>query len=310
MPSRALQSLVAVCVLLCACGGDEPEPRAPHAGGHWVSAPDAPSALPPKPSGPLPVPLASCGQTAEGFEGWLVSFGRDAIARGVSTKTVESALRDLAYDPEVIELDRNQSAFQASFAEFYASHVTSKRLARAKERRDALAATLQKIEERFGVPGEILVAIWGLETDFGDNVGTRSSFRSLATLAWDCRRSQRFRDELGSALRIVERGDLSPFDMVGAWAGEIGQTQFMPSSYEKYAIDFDGDGRADLLGSSADALASTASFLKGSGWRAGEGYGPGSPNFEALGAWNASDLWRKTIAAFAKKLAKKAAKKP
>src|SRR4029077_17383887 len=131
-----------------------------------------------------------------------------------------------------------------------------------------------RIEQKFGVPGSVIVAIWGLETDFGANLGKFSTFRSLAPLVYDCRRSALFQAELLAALRIVERGDLAPAEMRGAWAGEIGQTQFMPSSYIKFAVDFDGDGRRDLIRSAPDALASTANYLKSYGWKSGEGWEP------------------------------------
>ena len=154
------------------------------------------------------------------------------------------------------------------------------------------------------MPGEVLVAIWGLETDFGVNIGKFPTFRSLATLAYDCRRSEMFRAELMDALRIVARGDLTPQEMRGAWAGEIGQTQFMPSSYIKYAVDFDENGRRDLLRSPPDVLASTANFLASHGWQRGKGWDPGSPNFAAIQEWNKSEVYAKTIAYFASQLSR------
>lgn len=214
------------------------------------------------------------------------------------------SLHDVTYDASVIALDRSQSAFKLGFAEFAAQRITRARLARGAEILRESADLLARIEAKLGVPAEIVVAIWGLETDYGQNIGAHSVFRALATLAYDCRRSARFRGELLAALRIVERGDLAPGEMVGAWAGELGQTQFLPSSYERFAIDFDGDGRANLLASSADALASTAAYLRGHGWRDGEPYVEGTANFEALASWNASEMYRKTIVLFAAKLAK------
>ena len=139
-----------------------------------------------------------------------------------------------------------------------------------RSRYQSNAALLNKIESRYGVPGEVVVAIWGLETSFGANTGNMSSLRSLATLAYDCRRSAFFTNELMAALSIVQRGDMSPSQMVGAWAGELGQTQFLASSYVKFAVDFDGNGRRDLIRSKADALASTANYLKAYGWKKGQ----------------------------------------
>ena len=165
------------------------------------------------------------------------------------------------------------------------------------------ARTLARIERRFGVPAPVIVAIWGLETDYGANTGRMPVMRSLATLAYDCRRSKFFQNELMNALRIVDRGDMSPGKMRGAWAGELGQTQFLASSYMKFAVDFDGNGRRDLIRSVPDVLASTANYLKGYGWRAGGGWTEGATNFPVLQKWNKSQIYSKTIALMATKLA-------
>ena len=153
------------------------------------------------------------------------------------------------------------------------------------------------------MPGPVIVAIWGLETDFGADSGKFPTIRSLATLAYDCRRPDKFRGELIAALQIVDRGDMAPADMRGAWAGEIGQTQFLPSSYLKYAVDYDGNGRRDLIHSVPDVLASTANYLKGYGWQAGQPWGEGTANFQVLLQWNASQVYTKTVAYFAQQLA-------
>ena len=165
------------------------------------------------------------------------------------------------------------------------------------------APVFSRIEQQYGVPGAVIVAIWGLETDFGANSGKFPTIRALASLAYDCRRPDKFRGELLAALRIVERGDMAPADMHGAWAGEIGQTQFMPSSYIKYAVDFDGNGRRDLIRSAPDVLASTANYLAGYGWQRGKGWEPGSPNFNVIQQWNKSEVYAKTVAYFATQLA-------
>src|SRR5713226_1565068 len=165
------------------------------------------------------------------------------------------------------------------------------------------AALLSSIEARFGVPRQIIVAIWGLESDFGKgDMGRLPVFRVLATMAHDCRRSELFQGELLAALRIVQRGDLRLGDMIGAYAVEIGQTQFLPSSYIKYGVDFDGDGHVDLRHSVPDVLASTANLLHTSGFRAGAPYGEGSANFEAMREWNRATIYRKTIGYFADRL--------
>jgi membrane-bound lytic murein transglycosylase B len=153
------------------------------------------------------------------------------------------------------------------------------------------------------VPPQVIVAIWGLETDFGKgDMGRLPVFRVLATMAHDCRRSELFQSELLAALKIVQRGDLSLRDMVGAYAGEIGQTQFLPSSYIKYGVDFDGNGHVDLRHSVPDVLASTANLLHTSGFKAGAPYGEGTANFEAMREWNRATVYRKTIAYFADRL--------
>ena len=163
------------------------------------------------------------------------------------------------------------------------------------------ASLFQRIENQFGVPGPVLVAIWGLETDFGAVNGNFPTIRAVASLAYDCRRSDMFTGELIDALKIVDRGYMAPSEMRGAWAGEIGQTQFMPSSYIKFAVDF-GGGR-DLVHSVPDVLASTANYLQSYGWRRGQPWDEGTPNFSVIQAWNKSSVYSKTIAFFADKLA-------
>ena len=245
---------------------------------------------------------ASCGSSAAGFRQWLEEMKRDAAAEGVSQRTLDAALAGVTYDHAVIGRDRGQRIFHQSFEKFSSRLVTPARLGKARALLQRHAALLAQIEARYGVPGAVLVAIWGLETGFGADNGRFRTMQALATLAYDCRRSAQFHEELNHALRIVERGDMSPAQMRGDWAGEIGQTQFMPSSYLKYGVDFDGDGRRDLIRSTADALASTANFLKGKGWRPGAGWNEGEPNFAILLEWNQARVYVKTIALLATKL--------
>jgi lytic murein transglycosylase len=190
-----------------------------------------------------------------------------------------------------------------SFERFAAQRITKGRLRLGRRMMQRHQATLADIERAYGVHPAVLVAIWGLETDYGTNMGHRPALRSLATLAYDCRRAERFRGELMSALRIIERGDMTAASMQGAWAGELGQTQFLASSYERFAIDFDDDGRADLINSVPDVLASTANYLQGNGWRSDNGWAPGTANFEVFASWNRSKIYQRTIALFASKLA-------
>ncbi|HEY8125176.1 MAG TPA: lytic murein transglycosylase [Methylocystis sp.] len=245
---------------------------------------------------------APCGSSAVGFGPWLDEVKREASANGVSQRTLGAALAGVTYDHAVIGRDRGQRIFHQSFEKFSSRLVTPGRLSKARTLLQRHAALLAQIEARYGVPGPVLVAIWGLETGFGADNGRFRTMQALATLAYDCRRSAQFNEELTHALKIVERGDMSPAQMRGDWAGEIGQTQFMPSSYLKYGVDFDGDGRRDLIRSTADALASTANFLKGKGWRTGAGWNEGEPNFAVFLEWNQARVYAKTIALLATKL--------
>jgi lytic murein transglycosylase len=245
---------------------------------------------------------ASCGDNPAQFGAWLKDFKAEAISAGISRAAVEKGLAGVTYDPRVIKLDRNQKHFKQSF-EVYAKRVVSAgRVAKGKRLMQQYKTTLDRIEKQFGVPGPILIAIWGMETDFGAGSGNMSTIRSAATLAFDCRRSEFFQDQLMAALKIVQRGDLSPAQMKGGWAGEIGQTQFLPTSYVRYAVDFDRNGHADLRNSPIDVLASTANYLKGHGWQRGGGWNEGSNNFAVLGQWNKASVYAKSAALFADKL--------
>ena len=246
-----------------------------------------------------------CGRSAEGFSEWLKSFRQVAIQDGVSPEVVDAALSSVAYDAAVKAHDGGAAAFGHNFAGFAASHITQGGIARGKAMLRNYAGPLAKIEQRFGVPGPVLVAIWGLETSFGGDNGSYPTFRALATLAWDCRRPDRFRAELIDALMMVQRGVVqqSPGQLRGAWAGEIGQTQLMPSAVLMFATTPDGDGPADLIHNSADALASTAKFLQAHGWQRGAGWDEGEPNFAAILEWNSAQIYARTVALFADKLA-------
>jgi lytic murein transglycosylase len=249
---------------------------------------------------------ADCGNDPAGFDAWLARFRSAAAAQGISNATLSSALAGVSYDPDVIRLDRSQRSFKLSFEQFYARRVSGALIAKGQRLIGAHRGTLARIEQRFGVPASVIVAIWGLETNYGsDGAGGKSIVRSLATLAYDCRRSDFFRNELMSALKIINRGDMSASQLRGGWAGEIGPMQFLPSSYYKYAVDFDGDGRKDLARSVPDMLASTANYLKAYGWRAGQGWSAGSPNYAVLREWNKADVYVRTIAVMADRLAGK-----
>jgi lytic murein transglycosylase len=241
---------------------------------------------------------AQCGGS---FDAFLASFSREAAAQGISQRVIQTAFADLSPDPRVIQLDRRQGVFKRSFEQFGPPRVNA-RIARARSLMSRHANLLSRIEQRFGVPGEVVIAIWGLETDFGAGMGKHPVMRAVATLAHDCRRSEMFQRELMAALTIVNRGDMSNAQLTGAWAGEIGQTQFLPSSYVKFAVDFDGNGRRDLIRSVPDALASTANYLRGYGWQSGGALAEGTPNFAVLKEWNRAQVYQKTIALFTQRL--------
>ena len=235
------------------------------------------------------------------FEAWLEGFTREAAGNGISPRAL-AALKGISYDETVVARDRRQGVFRQTFEQFSARMISADRMRVGARKLKQFAGTFERIEQRFGVPGAVILAIWGLETDYGVNQGNFSTLRALASLAYDCRRSEKFQAELMDALRIVERGDLAPSEMRGAWAGEIGQTQFLPSSYLKFAIDFDGNGKRDLIRSVPDVLASTANYLQAHGWQRDEPWGPGSANFAVLREWNKSEVYSRTVAEFARRL--------
>lgn len=248
---------------------------------------------------------ADCGKSAAGFKDWLPRFKSYAVSQGISQRTASSALNGISYHPRVIQLDRGQRSFKLSFKKFYARRVSNAMIAKGRRLIKQYGSTLSRIEKRTGVPAEVVIAIWGLETGYGRNSGNFNIIRSLATLAYDCRRSDFFRRELLAALKIVDRGDMTPRQLRGGWAGEIGQTQFLASSYVKYAVDFDGNGRRDLVRSVPDLLASTANYLKAKGWQRGQGWGPGTANYGVIREWNRASVYVKTIAVMADKIAGK-----
>jgi len=248
-----------------------------------------------------PALAARCGGD---FNAFLSQMSADAQTAGISQATVSQAFTGLSPDGGVLAFDRRQRyTFNKTFEQYVSTRVGSGRINGGRAMLQRYAGMLSQIEQKFGVPRQILVAIWGLESDFGKgDMGKLPVIRTLATLAHDCRRSDLFQGELLAALKIIQRGDLPLRDLIGAYAGEIGQTQFLPSSYIKYGVDFDGDGRVDLRHSVADVLASTANLLHTNGFKMGQPYDEGSANFEAMREWNHAMIYRKTIAYFADQL--------
>jgi len=235
----------------------------------------APTAKPspdrPAPATPTPLSAAAAPcRTSGTYDAWLAAFEREALAQGISQRTIAAAAPSLTYDQKIVYIDRGQRVFTQTFLEFSGRMAAAYRIQRGEQLIKANAATFARIEKQFGVPAPVIVSFWGLESDFGANMGKYNTLSAIATLAYDCRRSERFRAQLLDALRLIERGDLTPADMVGSWAGELGQTQMMPSEYNQYGIDYDGDGKRDLIHSVPDVLASTANYLRGLGWKAGE----------------------------------------
>ncbi len=211
----------------------------------------------------------SCGTSASGFDGFKRQVAAEAKGLGYSARAIE-ALMAVNYDPQVIKRDRAQNVFSQSFMQFSDRMVSAYRIKEGQNRLAQYADVFAAVEKKYGVPGPVLVAFWGLETDFGANTGDFSTVQSLATLSWDCRRPEKFRPQLMAALDLINKGDLAPEDMRGAWAGEIGQAQFLPVEYDETAVDFDGDGRRDLRHSVPDIMASSARLLIKHGWKANQ----------------------------------------
>jgi membrane-bound lytic murein transglycosylase B len=230
---------------------------------------------------------AQCGSTAAGFEAWKHQFANEAKARGVSASAL-AALMGATYATATIAADRGQRSFRLSLDQFLAKRGGPTIVARGRALKQSQAALFASLEQRYGVPPGPLLAIWGMETAFGRQRGNQNTLSAVATLAYDCRRSAFFTEQLYATLALIDRGVLSAGTR-GSMHGEIGQTQFLPKSMLNYGIGGD-------LNIAANALASTANFLKAHGWRAGSGYQPGEANFSALQAWNAAPVYQRAIA--------------
>ena len=212
----------------------------------------------------------ACHNTGN-FERWLEAFKQEAASQGISRQAISAALDGVTFDPSVIKRDRGQGVFQQSFLQFSERMTAIGRYQNGLKQIKANAALFARIEQQTGVPPAVVAALWGLESDYGAyKGGIFPIIRAVATLAYDCRRSEFFLKQLMDAVRIVQRGDLRPDEMIGNWAGELGPTQFTPSDYFKHGLDFDGDGRVDMIRSVPDALASAANLLKSFGWQRGQ----------------------------------------
>jgi lytic murein transglycosylase len=205
------------------------------------------------------------------FDRFLADLKQQAAAAGVSPRTIAEASPYLVYDQGIVNRDRGQRVFGQIFTEFAGRMAATYRMQQGQARIKTYAAAFARAEKEYGVPPAVIAAFWGLESDFGSNMGNLPTLRSLVSLAYDCRRAQMFAGETIAALKIIDRGDLVPSEMIGSWAGELGQTQFLPTHYYNYAVDYDGDGRRDLLRSPEDVIGSTANYIgKGLKWRRGE----------------------------------------
>jgi membrane-bound lytic murein transglycosylase B len=229
---------------------------------------------------------AQCGSSAGGFAAWKQEFASEARAKGIGASTIQ-ALMATNYAQATINADRGQRSFNLSLDQFLAKRGASTIVSRGRQMKQSQAAMFASIQQRYGVPPGPLLAIWGMETGFGSQRGNQNMLSSIATLAYDCRRSAYFTEHLYAALQLIDRGALSASQR-GSMHGEVGQTQFMPKAILAY-----GTGNLENAG---NALNSTANFLKAHGWRAGAGYQPGEPNFAAIQAWNAAGVYQKAIA--------------
>ena len=203
------------------------------------------------------------------FPNWLSGVKKEAAGMGISKRAI-SVLDGMTYDPAVIKRDRAQSVFSLTFLDFQARLISANRMNKGKALMQQHAGIFKKVESTYGVPPAVITAFWGLETDFGGYMGDFHTIRSLATLSYDCRRPEKFRPQVFAALQIIDRGDMAEDDMVGAWAGEIGQVQFLPADFLESGVDADGDGRVDLKRSIPDILMSTGSLLTTHGWQANQ----------------------------------------
>jgi lytic murein transglycosylase len=253
--------------ILAGCASASPStPSAPATG--LVTGSRAAQASPP--------PIAASADDAalrQGFARWVADFRAAARAAGIGEATLQLAFDDVQFLPRVIELDRAQPEFTRTVWDYLDNTVTPQRVALGQDKLLQIRAEGDAAAARYGVPPGIVVAIWGMESNYGSNFGSTPTIDALATLGFEGRREDWARRELLAALKILEQGDIDRAHMIGSWAGAMGQTQFLPSNFLAYAVDADGDGRRDIWGSMADVTASTANFLSRSGWQAGQPWG-------------------------------------
>jgi membrane-bound lytic murein transglycosylase B len=266
MPSLFLRGLFhiatsCVCLLLTACAEAPAQTLA--------NTPTPPAAT----NAPAPSPAAPVVAERLSFEEWRNLLRSDAIAAGIDPELFDRTFAGVTPNPDVMAADNRQPEFTRPVWEYLDGALSPLRIAQGRTLRLQHRDTLKAIKQQYRVDREVLLAIWGLESNFGGNIGNHNVIRSLATLAYEGRRQVFWRTQLLAVLQILQQGDISPEKLIGSWAGAMGQTQFMPTTYNEHAVDFDGDGKRDLWNSPADALASAAHYLKASGWQKGQPWG-------------------------------------
>lgn len=242
---------------------------------------------------------AQCGNTSSGFNAWKSAFAKEAKKAGVKKSGLQ-ALASAQYATRTIAADRNQKSFKYSLDKFMQIRGAETIVAQGRKRKARNPNFYASLERQYGVPAGVIIAIHGMETGFGGFMGDSAVVSAITTLAYDCRRSDFFIPHAIGALKLVDQGAITPATK-GAKHGELGHTQFLPGNALKYGVDANGDGRVDFY-NQADALASTANFLRQKGWKPGKGYQPGEPNFQVIKQWNAATVYQKAIAIMAAKI--------
>jgi membrane-bound lytic murein transglycosylase B len=237
---------------------------------------------------------------AKSFAAWLGQFKKDAVAEGISQKTLDEAFESTTPIERVVELDRKQPESTLTLEEYLEKVVNDTRIAEGRERMSDNRELLSEISKKYDVEPQTIVALWGIETNYGENTGGFSVIDSLATLAYDGRRSEYFRGELLKALKIIDADHITAYDMDGSWAGAMGQCQFMPSSFLNFAVDYDGDGKRDIWNTNADIFASIANYLHSSGWS-----GDKEHDFNVLLKWNRSRYFATAVQNLADEISQK-----
>jgi membrane-bound lytic murein transglycosylase B len=238
------------------------------------------------------------------FSEWLVDIREEAVSQGISKETLDSAFADVEPLEDIIELDRKQPEGKITLEEYIKRTVTSSRIKNGKNKLEENRTLLNEVAKKYSVPANVIVALWGVETSYGENTGYYNVINSLATLAYDGRRSDFFRKELLNALKIMDAEKLSIDSFEGSWAGAFGQCQFMPSSFLKFAVDFDKDGKRDIWFTEADIFASIANYLHSEGWNQDKDIDKDGDNFQVLLKWNRSSYFATAIGELATAIAK------